>query len=117
MTLYLKSRKTFSATQVNAIPTSIGCAEILFTFIASVAADWTQLPALVILAFGALQVYGYAVLTAWPAKHEAWLISTYIVGASGYSAIGPIINAWANRSCGGDKHLRVFTTALITAVG
>lgn len=79
-------------------------------------ADRTQKPALIIVLFGLIQIYGYAVFIAFP-HNNAWLISTYIVTGAGYSAIGPIVNAWLNSSCGGDKHLRALATALVTVLG
>ncbi|KAF2163221.1 hypothetical protein M409DRAFT_68536 [Zasmidium cellare ATCC 36951] len=117
MTLYLRSLRSYSPSQINAIPTSVSCSEIVFTIAASIIADWSRKPGLVIIGFGILQIYGYAVFAAWPGHDRAWLMSTYIIAGSGYSTIGPIVYGWAGSSCGGDKQLRAVTTAMITTMG
>lgn len=117
MTLYLRSLRSYSTSQINAISTSVSCSEIVFTIAASIIADWSWKPGLVIIGFGILQIYGYAVFAAWPGYDRAWLISTYIIAGSGYSTIGPIVYGWAGSSCGGDKQLRAVTTAMITTMG
>lgn len=37
--------------------------------------------------------------------------------SSTYRAIGPLISAWLNSSCGGDKQMRALNTSLMISVG
>jgi ACS family pantothenate transporter-like MFS transporter len=90
--------------------------EILLIFIAAVLVDKSGNPPLIIFLFGTIQIYGYAVFAAFPSS-TAWLISNYIITGAAYQTIGPIINAWLNSNCGGDKHLRAAATGTITVLG
>lgn len=132
MTLWLKSTKMYSVAQINSLPTIVSCSvclstdpmgveanqrqEIVFVVVSSWISDYFQKPSLTIFVFGLLQLFGYAVFVDFPNNHS-FLFATYIIAGSGYGTIGPLLNAWASSSCGGDKHLRAMTTGFITTMG
>ncbi|KAE8388716.1 major facilitator superfamily domain-containing protein [Aspergillus alliaceus] len=120
MTLYLKSLKVnghnkYSIEKINNLPTIIGCVELVWMLVSSALVDKTQNPPLVLLGLGLFQLYAYVAFLVWP-TNEAFMMATYYL-CSAYGAISPLVGAWLNSSCGGDKQLRALATSLMISVG
>jgi MFS transporter, ACS family, pantothenate transporter len=77
--------------------------------------DITRNNSLVLLALGAVQLSAYIVFAVW-SDNEAFMMAVYYL-CSAYGAIAPLISAWLNSSCHGDKQLRALTTALMISIG
>lgn len=84
-------------------------------FSSAVVVDQTHNPPLVLLGLGLVQLFAYSVFFVWP-NNDRFMMTVYYL-CSAYGAIGPLISAWLNSSCGGDKQLRALTTSLMISVG
>lgn len=124
MTLYLKSlttpdgRPLYSIEKINDLPTVIGCVELIWLLLSSSLADFLQLRAPIISALGLIQLFGYIVFYIWPGHGQtsAFMMAVYYI-TSAYGAISPLISAWLNSSCGGNRELRALTTSLMISIG
>ncbi|KAH8705509.1 major facilitator superfamily domain-containing protein [Talaromyces proteolyticus] len=120
MTLYLKSLKVnghykYSTEKINALPTIIGCAELVWMILSATLVDKYQTPALVFLGLGLVQLFAYIVFLVW-STNDAFMMAVYYL-CSAYGAIPPLISASLNLSCGGDKQLRALTASLMVSAG
>ncbi|KAL2402444.1 MFS transporter PfmaC [Exophiala dermatitidis] len=120
MTLYIRSLKVdghakYSVEKINAIPTVVGCTGLVWMLASSFIADNFQCIPLMIVVLGCVQLFGYISLLVW-STNEAFMLSVYYL-TSAYSAISPLISSWLNSSCGGNKHLRAVSTAMMISVG
>ena len=77
--------------------------------------DWTQNPSLCLFGLGVVQLFSYIVFLVWSSNNSFMMAAYYLCSA--YGAMGPLISAWLNSSCGGDKQLRAITTSFMMAVG
>ena len=77
--------------------------------------DKTKNPPLVILGLALVQLYAYIVFYLW-SSNDHFIMATYYL-CSAYGAIAPLISAWLNSCCGGDKQLRALSTSLMISVG
>lgn len=122
MTLYLRSlttpdgRPLYSIEKINDLPTVIGCVELIWLLLSSSLADFLQLRAPIIAVLGSIQLFGYIVFYIWPGQNSAFMMAVYYI-TSAYGAISPLISAWLNSSCGGDRELRALTTSLMISIG
>ncbi|KAJ5584268.1 major facilitator superfamily domain-containing protein [Penicillium hispanicum] len=120
MTLYLKSVKVdehakYNIEKINALPTVIGCVELVWMILSALVMDKTQNPPIVILVLGLMQLFAYIVFYVWP-SNDHFLIAVYYL-CSAYGAIAALISGWLNSCCGGDKQLRALGTSLMISVG
>ncbi|KAI2929243.1 hypothetical protein CBS147321_10841 [Aspergillus niger] len=120
MTLYLKSltvdgRPKYSIEKINDLPTVVGCVELVYLLTSSTLADSLQLRAPIIAGLGLIQLAAYIIFHIWSAN-SAFLIAVYYL-CSAYGAISPLISAWLNSGCGGDRQLRALTTSLMISIG
>lgn len=83
--------------------------------ISAIIADRLRNNAIPIFVLGIVQLYSYIIFLVWSSNDNV-MKSTYYI-ASAYGAISPLLGAWLNSSCGGDKQLRAFTTSLMISVG
>lgn len=88
---------------------------LVWMCLGSFVADYTQSISFVILGLGTVQLFGYIVLAVWPTNDAFVMAAYYLISA--YSAISPLISAWLNSSCGGNKQLRAITTSLMISIG
>ncbi|KAK1142618.1 hypothetical protein N8T08_007422 [Aspergillus melleus] len=120
MTLYLKSLKVdgrpmYSIEKINSLPTVVGCVELAWLLLSSTLADFLKMRAPIIVVLGLIQLAAYIVFHIW-STNTALMIGIYYL-CSAYGAISPLISAWLNSSCGGDRQLRALTTSLMISIG
>ncbi|KAJ3493703.1 hypothetical protein NLG97_g4567 [Lecanicillium saksenae] len=114
MGLWLKELG-YGSSKYNTLPTVIYVAELGFIFISAVAADSLNNRSLPILCLAAFQLFGYIVLLVGTNNFSLRMAAYYIAGA--YGGLSPLLGGWINCSCGGNKQLRSFTTAMMISVG
>lgn len=78
-------------------------------------ADYLENRALPIFVLCIFQLFGYIVFLVWSSNESFIMAVYYITGA--YGGIGPLISAWLNSSCGGNKQLRALATAMMISIG
>ncbi|UNI23893.1 hypothetical protein JDV02_009685 [Purpureocillium takamizusanense] len=120
MGLWLKSLKEnghpkYSIEEINALPTVIGCLQLIWMLLGSFTADWLQKTSVVIAALAGVQMIGYIIFCVWPASDSAIMAAFYV--SSAYGAIGPLMGSWLNSCSGGDKILRALSSSLMSSVG
>ncbi|KAJ6445401.1 Protein phosphatase 2C [Purpureocillium lavendulum] len=120
MGLWLKSLKEnghpkYSIEQINALPTVIGCLQLVWMLLSSFTADYLQNASVVIAALAGVQLIGYIIFSVWPDSESAIMAAFYVTSA--YGAIGPLLGSWLNSCSGGDKILRALSSALMSSVG
>lgn len=84
-------------------------------FLSSILADQFQIHSWLIVGLGAVHLFAYIVFLVW-SSNIPFIMAAYYVG-SAYGAIPPLISAWLNLSCGGDKQLRALATSMMFAIG
>ncbi|RAH65874.1 MFS general substrate transporter [Aspergillus aculeatinus CBS 121060] len=120
MTLYLQSLKVdgrprYSNQKINSLPTVIGCVELAWLLISSTLADFLNVRAPIIAFLGLAQLTAYVVFYVWSENVPLMMGMYYLCSA--YGAVSPLISAWLNSSCGGDRQLRALTTSLMISIG
>ncbi|KAJ6781027.1 hypothetical protein PWT90_04929 [Aphanocladium album] len=114
MGLWLKELG-YGSSEYNTLPTVVYVVELGFIFISAVVADSLNNRSLPILCLAAFQLFGYIVLLIGTNNFSLRMAAYYIAGA--YGGLSPLLGGWINCSCGGDKQLRSFTTAMMISVG
>ncbi|GJN83201.1 hypothetical protein PLIIFM63780_006749 [Purpureocillium lilacinum] len=120
MALWLKTLKEnghpkYSVEQINALPTVIGCLQLIWMILSSFTADYLQDTSVVIAALAVVQLIGYIIFCVWPASESTIMAAFYV--SSAYGAIGPLMGSWLNSCSGGDKVLRALSSALMSSIG
>ncbi|CAG7918511.1 unnamed protein product [Penicillium olsonii] len=120
MRLWLKSltidgRPRYSVEQINNLPTVISGLEIVWMLLAACVADAIGNRSIVICVCASIQLTTYAVLAAWPANEHAVMAMFFL--ASAYGGIAPLISAWLNSCCGGNRELRALASSLLFSLG
>ncbi|KAM3504492.1 hypothetical protein MY10362_003540 [Beauveria mimosiformis] len=114
MGLWLKAEH-YSPTNVQALPTVIGVMQLCFIFISSVAADSLNNRALPLATLCGFLLFSYIVLLKHT-ENASLRMAAYFIGGS-YGGLSPLMGGWINCSCGGNKQLRSFITAMMISVG
>ncbi|KAE8141391.1 major facilitator superfamily domain-containing protein [Aspergillus pseudotamarii] len=116
MALYLKSLNAngyhkYSIEDINNLPT----VELAWMLLSALVVDRTHNPSLGLFGLGVVQLFSYIVFLVWSSNNSLMMAAYYLCSA--YGAMGPLISAWLNSSCGGDKQLRALTTSLMMSLG
>lgn len=77
--------------------------------------DMTGYRSPVIFVLGLVQLFAYIVFVVWP-SNEALMMAVYYL-CSAYGAIAPLVSAWLNQTCHGDKQLRAVATSAMISIG
>lgn len=83
--------------------------------LSSMLADRYQAHSWVIVGLSTVTLFAYIVFWVWSSNIHL-IMAAYYVG-SAYGAVAPLISAWLNSCCGGDKQLRALTTSLMFSIG
>ncbi|ATY63245.1 major facilitator superfamily transporter [Cordyceps militaris] len=114
MGLWLK-KEGWGQTQVQAIPTGIGAMQLVFIFTSAVAADSLNNRALPFFVLCMFMLFSYLVFLIGTENNGLRMTAYFIGGA--YGGLSPLLGGWINCSCGGNKQLRSFITAMMISVG
>lgn len=93
-----------------------GFQELGFIFLSSVAADALRNRSIPFLTLALFQLFAYIVLLVGT-SNRALRMAAYYLGGGAYSGLSPLLGSWINCSCGGNKQLRSFITAMMISVG
>lgn len=83
--------------------------------LSAILVDKYKARAIIFFGLGSVQLFAYIVFLVW-STNDAFMSAVYYL-CSAYGAIGPLISAWVNSSCGGDKQLRALITSLMISIG
>lgn len=89
--------------------------ELVFISASSVAADALDNRSIPFVFLAAVQLFSYIVLLVDSNNRHLRMAAYYLGGA--YGGLSPLLGGWINCSCGGNKQLRSFVTAMMVSVG
>ncbi|XWX00314.1 hypothetical protein V2A60_008334 [Cordyceps javanica] len=113
MGLWLRGQG-YNKSQINAIPTGIGATELGFIFVSAVAADSLNNRAIPFLGLCLCFLFSYIVFLVGT-NNSSLRMAAYFIGGA-YGGLSPILGGWINCSCGGNKQMRSFITAMMISV-
>lgn len=113
--LYLKYYGGYSVPQVNYMPTSISCINLVFMLSSGIVSDLLGKRWPFLLFVSIILIFCYSVLISTGAPHHLRLAAYTMTGV--YGCFTPILSGWCNISCGGDQHLRAATLSSMIVVG
>ncbi|OAA69282.1 Major facilitator superfamily domain, general substrate transporter [Akanthomyces lecanii RCEF 1005] len=114
MGLWLK-KLGYKSSKFNTLPTVVYVVQLGYIFISSVAADSLNNRSIPMLFLCGTLLFGYIILLTGTNNFSLRMAAYYIAG--GYGGLSPLLGGWINCSCGGNKQLRSFTTAMMISVG
>lgn len=114
-TLYLKYTGDYTIPQVNYMPTSMSCVNLVCMLSSGIVSDLIGKRWPFLLFVGTILIFTYSVMLSSGASHHLRLAAYTMTGA--YGCFTPVLAGWCNISCGGDQHLRAATQASMIVVG